>query len=332
MNNSVSIVYQSSDAYAFLAGVSMCSLYKNNQHIHELNVYVLNVGISPGNIEKLEKIAANFKRNIIFVDTAAYEKKLQSYGIPAWNGSYATYMKLFLSELLPEEIDRILYLDCDTIINGSIDSLWEYDLKNSYIAMAIDCMNPKHKKKYGINYSQKYFNAGVILFSLNKWRDNKCIRKVISFLKDEKMAVSFADQDLLNICFYQAIEELPMKYNCISLYGEFSYQNICYMYGLEESIFYTQADYKSDVNNPVIIHFPSVFLSKPWFQDYTYRWKDIFDLYLYDKAYSFTNYKKPPSGSMSKMKRLQQKMYKVLPLNLFIKIQKIASNLNAHVE
>lgn len=332
MNNSVCIVYQSSDTYAFLAGVSMCSLYRNNQHIHELNVYVLNVGISPDNMKKLAKIAENFNRNIIFIDTTSYEKKLQSYGISTWNGSYATYMKLFLSELLPEEVDRILYIDCDTIINDSIDSLWEYDLKNSYIAMAIDCMNPEHKKKYGISYSQKYFNAGVILFSLKKWRANKCIRKVISFLKDEKKTVSFADQDLLNICFFQYIEELPLRYNCISLYGQFSYENICYMYGLEKSIFYTQTDYETDTNSPVIIHFPSVFLSKPWFQDYTYRWKDIFDLYLYDDAYTFKNYKKPANGSMSKMKKLQQKMYKMLPLNLFIKLQKIASNLNARIE
>lgn len=332
MNNTVYIVYQSSDAYSFLAGVSMCSLYKNNQHISNLNVYVLSVGISQENMSRLESIAQYYKRNIIFIDTKLYTKKMQEYGIPTWNGSYATYMKLFLSEYLPDNIDRILYLDCDTIINGSIDQLWFYDLKDFYLAMAIDCMNPNHKKKYDIDYHQKYFNAGIILFNLKEWKKNNCIKKVISFLKEKHAVLSFADQDLLNICFSKNIKELPLRYNCISLYGQFNYKKICYMYGLNETLFYTQKEYETDVKNPVIIHFPSVFLSKPWYQDYTYQWKKTFDLYLYDEAYTFKNYEKPPTCPMSRAKKIQQIMYKVFPVNLFVKIQRIASNINARIE
>jgi len=69
-----------------------------------------------------------------------------------------------MSKILPKEIDKILYLDIDTLLIGPIDELWNIDISNSYCAGAKE---PKKETDFS------YINTGVLLMNLKKIREDK---------------------------------------------------------------------------------------------------------------------------------------------------------------
>ena len=63
----MNVVYSSSDSYAPIAGVSICSLLKNNTDADEINIYMIDNNISAENKQRFENLANEYKRNIIFI-------------------------------------------------------------------------------------------------------------------------------------------------------------------------------------------------------------------------------------------------------------------------
>ena len=60
--------------------------------------------------------------------------------MPTYRGSYAANMRLFLDEVLDESVDKVLYLDADTIVNNQLDELIKIDLKGKTIGMVLDSL------------------------------------------------------------------------------------------------------------------------------------------------------------------------------------------------
>lgn len=74
------IVYASDDHYAFLAGVSMISLFKNNRDFESLNVYILSDHISKKNIRRLTAIGKKYNRNVYILDIGNRMQRLKESG------------------------------------------------------------------------------------------------------------------------------------------------------------------------------------------------------------------------------------------------------------
>ena len=122
---------------------------------------------------------------------------------PNFNSKW-TYMVLLrtaICYLLPH-IDRILVLDCDTLVNKPIDFLWSVDISNHYFAMV--------EEKQITYRKHPYFNFGVTIHNLAKLRDGTAdtiIRTINS------VRLQFCEQDAVNSVCYGHILELPAEYN-----------------------------------------------------------------------------------------------------------------------
>lgn len=99
--------------------------------------------------------------------------------------SIETYYRLMLMDILPDNIDRILYLDVDLIINGSVEEFYHVDFKGDEVIVADDSNGKRSRDTFGSKQAEmfkdmldngfRYFNAGVMLFNVQE------IRKIHNF-------------------------------------------------------------------------------------------------------------------------------------------------------
>lgn len=178
----LNVLYQFNNKYAPYAGVSITSLFENNQHFNKLVVYVFNDSLDPINNEnhkKLKELSNQYQREIIILDTEPLINIMEKTGIPKYRGSYSTNMKMFVSEILTDIEGRLLYIDSDTIVSGKLDHLATLDMKGNYLAMVLDSVGQAHKYDIGLGEESLYFNAGVILFDMEQWKRNCCMERII---------------------------------------------------------------------------------------------------------------------------------------------------------
>lgn len=137
------------------------------------------------------------------------------------SASAAAYYRLFIPEVLPFNIDIAIYLDCDLVLKGDLDRLWETDFQDNYILAVQDLWRPyvSHPvtalpyEKLGIPGDSKYFNSGVMVINLNKWRADEITAKTIIHFKQYFKYILAHDQGVLNALLANRWSELDPRWN-----------------------------------------------------------------------------------------------------------------------
>ncbi|MCL2080357.1 MAG: hypothetical protein FWH17_11145 [Oscillospiraceae bacterium] len=168
--------------------MSILSLFENNKDADEINVYAVCKSVSDANKQKLLKLQEDYGRKIILLDAPDVEK-IAGTAIEIQNKrfSLAKYNAIFISSILPPDMKKILYLDCDTIIRSSIAGLW--DMKQGKNICSGLC--PKMKQALYRRLKQQVFLktkdiwiiSGVFLINLDLWRLYDVEKKFVKFIK-----------------------------------------------------------------------------------------------------------------------------------------------------
>ena len=140
----MNFLLSSDNNYAPLLGVTIYSLLKNNQQdFNEINIHILDMGISKENKSKLNSICQNHECDVMleFIKADNLEEIL-GIKIKATR-ALATYARLFSSSLLNDDISKIVYLDCDAIVVGSFKELLNINIDDYYCAGVLDA-GPKY--------------------------------------------------------------------------------------------------------------------------------------------------------------------------------------------
>ena len=137
------IVYSCSNEYAYLAGISLLSCLEKNTKLDDVCVFILDNNICDENKLKLTSIAKKYKISLTFINMSLFIQEISKNGMVKGHMSssglsYATYSRLFIDELLPDNIVRVIYIDCDTLVVGNIGPLFSMDMKTKSIVMACD--------------------------------------------------------------------------------------------------------------------------------------------------------------------------------------------------
>lgn len=184
---------------------------------YEINFYILDLGMDLISKEYISKVFYQDRVSIYFISV-----NLDDFlGFPQTINyiSKATYARLKVSDYLPENLEKTIYLDIDIIVNQDLYSLWNIDIGNNIIGACLDpyIENFKigYKKEIGISNRHYYFNAGVMIFNLNKCRRIDLFSKCIYWVNDNKNFI-YQDQDILNGVCENDIFYLDSKYNFTS--------------------------------------------------------------------------------------------------------------------
>lgn len=179
------------DAYVPYACVTIQSIMEHMHTDDQIIIHVFSDYLSETNIQFLKKYNVEF--HIIESD-----KIFEGIDSSVW--TVYTLYRLFLPFYLCENIHRVLYLDCDVIVNDPLDELFEMDFKGKAVAGAIDpqTYNKDVFARLSYDYSERYICAGVLLMNLDFWRENDLSTKVIDFMKENPNKISFLEQDAIN--------------------------------------------------------------------------------------------------------------------------------------
>lgn len=191
--------------------------------------------------------------------------------------SFTCYIRLFFSELLPD-LERVLHIDCDTIIKGTLEEIYQSEFQNNLCGACYDCL-PTPKIMAGLSKQTSYFSNGILLFNLKQMRKEHTQEKFINYIVEQKGELPHLDQDVVNFILHGRIFLLPAKYNLMTqtiLFGEKS----CNFFRKNEP-YYTPAELYEAIKSPSVVHLVGYkFVSRPWeqpcYHPYNKEWMEYY--------------------------------------------------------
>lgn len=245
------IVSCTDNNYIIPLGVTMVSVFTHTKE--DINYHIITTNqISNENKKKLQACAEKYNKKVYFYEIP--QSLIDKF--PLRQSGYittASYIRLFIQEILPTFIKKVIYLDCDIIINQSLQEFWKTDLNNYSTGVILDSIYSDLSIYKRLDYDKKYkyFNAGVLLINLDYWRKNNIMNQCLLFITNHPERIQNEDQDVLNAILYNSTYYLPLKYNAVC------------------AVFYKECPYGEDLktqidearNYPVIIHYTYI---KPW--------------------------------------------------------------------
>ena len=217
-------IWDPSGTYSRHAGVVIASVLKNtksNVMFHLLHDETL----SDGNKQKLEETATKFDGKVNFIDVTDEMKKHSGVDIARITGAFTpgSVFRLLLPRLT--KMSKVIYLDCDVVVNLDIKEFWDIDLDGYYIAAINDKAGQTISDKPLLSNSrfrmwmmdiplENYFNSGVVMLNLDEIRrDFNLFEEGLKFFEHYERCTEFPDQDLLNKLFSKKTRIIDPKFH-----------------------------------------------------------------------------------------------------------------------
>jgi len=324
------IVYASNNSFTMQTGISLLSLIKNNKDLN-ICIYILANEISEENRANLNKIA-----ELHFIDVSDFlNEKIKKHSIASYANSYDTYSRLWIAEFLPDKISKALYLDGDTIVNGSLAELAQMDIKDYSCAMAKDVRSEKYKKKIKLENIYEFFNAGVMLINLDFWREHNIGDALLNDIMN--FPTVHADNPAICRVLKGKIKTLPLTFNATPVLRLFNNKSLYSIAFRSKTVFCSEEELNEAKENPVILHYTNYYLSgRPWYEDcFDSKGLSIWRSYFNESPWANSVMpKKQYAGIMLIYVKISRFLFSILPQKLFVIlmvkfIEKIARTLKS---
>lgn len=257
------IVCATDDNFVQHCCIMLVSVLLNNK---DVEIYVLTEGLTEENKGIIRKEVERYHGVIHFclVDSSIVEK----FPMPTLDGlshiSRATYYRLLIADILPITVQKAIYLDCDIIVNHSIEELWNINIDNYALAASKQVGYGYEAERLGYPIEYGYFNAGVNMLNLDYFRKHNISRQLIDYIRDNYSKIKFHDQDSLNAVLYDQCLHIMPQWNMtsaaymsqLSKRGDSKNGEIINDYHAEKE---NILKYRKD---PIVLHYVS--RPKPW--------------------------------------------------------------------
>jgi len=240
----INIAFGISSDWCQYASITIASILINANKKDDYSFYILSNGITEEHKKIFYRLNKIKKSDYIFIEM---DDSFFDGAIHDWLGVSASY-RLRLASVT--NIEKILYLDADIIAMEDVAELYSTDISSYYLAAVMDKCSDMMKNRVSLGECDIFFNSGVQLINLKKFRENNLESL---FLKRLRESTYYTDQDVLNDICRGHILPLHIKYN-IMPYGKYAGN---------------EYEYYEAISNPVLIHFTL----KPW-KDYNSHWAD----------------------------------------------------------
>ena len=304
----MNVVYSSSDYYSECTGVSLYSLYNHNREI-DINVFIISSDISKENQKRLHDIACIFNKSLTIIDAdVSFNKAAEKYHFKKLRGSYNTYSTIILNEWL-SFLDKVIVIDSDTLITGSLKGMWNLDIEDYYFAAVPEtAMYGKYnyfEDEDIILENDAYFNAGICVVNLKKWREDNIDEYLLKAVKSDNRSYLTSEQSIMNKFLGNKAKAMPLQYNFYSTYHFADYDVIQKIFYKKH--FFSKLEYEYAKDNPVIIHYCGFPFERPWFKiNVAYRKKE------YLQVRSKTPWAEMPLKKWSRRESIFKHLYDVL--------------------
>lgn len=239
--------------YLFCLNTMLFSLLRSNPGRY-FRVYLLQSSVEESQVVKTRQMLGSRGELILIrADERGLEDAPTSARYPR-----EIYYRIFAARYLPDSVDRVLYLDPDLIVNGSLERLYSLPMEDYYFAAAShvgELLSRFNQKRLDMGESDPYINSGVMLMNLERLRLEQDEGEVFRFMQEHRKALMLPDQDVIS-----------------GLYGSRIYPLNPFRYNMTDRLFNRHAPFEKALNldwvrqNAVIIHYCG--RNKPWKENY----------------------------------------------------------------
>lgn len=206
------IVVSCDENYILPTRVFLRSMAVSNQ---DVKVWFIYSRVSEDSIELLNGDVKSYGWEFEACKLDAPLEKLFSEFPITEHYSKEMYYRLLLPWILPE-CEKALYLDSDMMVRGSLDTLYQTELGENFLAAALDSWPAGRRQSMErLELHDDYYNSGVQLLALKRIREQYTAEEFLRKIQDlqEKYTLEYPDQDLLNKIYDGRILKLDERYN-----------------------------------------------------------------------------------------------------------------------
>lgn len=283
----MNIVYATDKNYAPMCAVSLTSLLENSKTCEEINIFIFGDCLGE-NEDQLEKLALKYGRKVKIIQAAPIVKRFEEMNVPKVNGSHSAYVRLAASITL-EELDKFIYIDCDTLILHNLEDLWNTDIDEYAAGGVADASSARCNLALKKRVQDLYINSGVLLVNAKYWRNNNVLKEMIYDLKKYKLACTAtgSDQEMINYTLCDKIYKLPLKYNVLVQNRIYDPKKMRFMIEKGDKSYYSISEMVAAKKEPYIVHFANSSLMRPWFTNSQDPMVEMWDYYMNLSGYDY---------------------------------------------
>lgn len=269
--NTINICACASDNYTMQCGVLFCSICENNKKENIHFFVIVDDKFSKEHKQQIQNLISQYNNKQVEFLLVPDEKIDNFLSFENYFYTRHVFYRWLIPILLPSEIIRVLYLDCDIIVRHSLRKLWKTDLTDIACGVVHDAEEAKISQfnRLGYSYEKGYFNSGMMLINLAYWRRNNIMERLFSFLKDNFDKIEMPDQDPLNVVLQDNKKFVPFTYNLQS--GQLLTIN---------NMIFDYYKYRDELNvcreDPVVLHLSG---ARPWIKGCKHPYKNEFFKY-----------------------------------------------------
>ena len=250
MTDKQHVAFCISDNYSSIVAVVLQSFVDHHTNESVFTFHIVSEAMSADNLAYLKSVIA--QRSSWQLMYHPIEEKALAH-IPTEHFTIHAWYRVFLDQLLPEEVETVLYLDADTLIASYIDELFQVPLENMAIGAAIDPQNfiSDTKQRIGLPQQHAYVCSGVLLMNLSYWREHNIAQQIIDWAIANAHRLVCPDQDAINVVLREKTVVLPAKWGVIA-------RNFLH------DAFYQTEEAAEAYHHPCIIHYAG---NAPWYHE-----------------------------------------------------------------
>lgn len=269
----INIVLAADEKYSRYCMVTLTSILENTTSF--IDIHILTSGFSEKTKQHFKNYESLYDCKIHFVTID--ETALEGVPLPQELShiNIVTYYRLLIPSVLPNDIDKIIYLDCDIIVRHDIAELASIPIDGYAISAVMESPydDRKDRERLQIPLEYGYFNAGVLLINLSYWREHKLDTVFMSYLSVNSKNILYHDQDILNATLYNQTLAMPVTWNALPILyvrAKKSSEKIKAMHDI--------------LSDPALLHF--VYVPKPWQPNCENPWKTEYEKYCLKAGFS----------------------------------------------
>ena len=296
-------------SYAMPLAVTLASLSANLRPSRSVRVHVMQRQLPIELRQKIERSTRPGAVEINWIDIGTNHLQSLRATLRSFDTvSLESYYRLLLPDVLPQDLDKVIYLDSDLVVISDLSRLWDMDVTATSLFAASE-LAPSSRlvsssagirlyRELGLSPDLKFFNSGVMLINLRKWRQDRVALRAFVYLEAAMQYLRWHDQEALNAVLAGDWNELDPRWNV--------------------TMHLFRADSKSAqsrrlLREPYIVHFNSAI--KPWQRDFSLGFRELFFQYLDKTAWSGWRPDNPgsPQERLKKtLRRAAQKRYHIV--------------------
>lgn len=233
------------------------SIIDNNKN-NKITIHAIVSGISSKVKEEITSYLNGFGHEVFFY---SIDEKLVAHFTLINKWTQAVYYRLLFPILVPENVERLLYIDTDTLVLNDLAPFFQEPLGDKPVGAVYDNYVINHPE-IGVHGEGNYFNSGVLLMDIKRWKQQNITQKAFDYLNQFPEKIKFVDQDALNAVLIDNWKKLPYKYNLLYSY-------------IPQDL--PKSQMEDFIKDKVIIHFT---LQRPWSCISKNRFRYLYHHYL----------------------------------------------------